>query len=414
MQFFISFNLYRIETPSLPGRQADWLPTFLPFFFLGLDLEPGPPTSLLPCITPEPRLPHTSSVAQSVLLLTCPPTGLIGVYSILTASGCYMMVCLTSCRVVIRCKGLVWFGLHIFGRNVPWSMRSPCVGACHEICTVSRDMWSAGSGQICMCEALFVCVDVWCAYMRVGVSVKVRVHTCACLWRSYKLALAVLIHTVYWVGQGLWLLLEPACPGNPVSASWVLGRPLSLHVRLTGICSLGSRCIIHWAIREAQWRDEAFLLWLLVCKKMLFSVLCTQLVPPGGCSIILWTLFEPFTMVIFVNGDSFVYLLICFTAFFVKINLKQVLSCPYSLASANLVAGISVLCNEAGTKSSFKNVVFIFNYFFVFMVLEIKLRALFMWGKGFSHQAVPLEPHWILGRSSIVELLPSPSFLFPI
>lgn len=60
--------------------------------------------------------------------------------------------------------------------------------------------------------------------MRVGVSVKVRVDTCACLWRGYKLALAVfIIHTVYWVGQGLWLLIEPACPGNPVSASWILG-----------------------------------------------------------------------------------------------------------------------------------------------------------------------------------------------
>lgn len=159
MQFFISFNLYRIETPSLPSRQSDWLPTFLPFFFfLGLDLEPG----LTALFTTEPQLPHTSSTAQSVLLLTFLPTGLIGVYSILTASGYYMMVLslvrLSFCRVVIRCKGLVWFGLHIFGRNVPWPVRSPYVGACHEICTVNRDVWSAGSDQICTCEAVYLCV----------------------------------------------------------------------------------------------------------------------------------------------------------------------------------------------------------------------------------------------------------------
>lgn len=55
-----------------------------------------------------------------------------------------------------------------------------------------------------------------------------------------------------------------------------------------------------------------------------------------------------------------------FYSFFVKINLKQVLSCPHSLASANLVAGITVLCNEAGTKSSFKNVVFSFLIIFCF------------------------------------------------
>lgn len=295
MQFFISFNLYRIETSSLPGRQADWVSTFLPSFLLS-GAGPGTWASymLTALYTIEPRLLHTSSVAQNVLLLTCTPTGLIGVYSILTASCCYMMVLslvhLSSCRVVIRCKGLVWFGLHIFGRNVPWSVCSPCVGACHEICTVNRDMWSAGSGQICMCEAIFVCVDVWCAYMCVGMSVKVHVHTCACLWRGYKLALALfLIHTVYWVGQGLWLLLKPACPGNPVSASWVLGRQLSLHVCLTGICCLGSRHIIRWAIHEAHWRDEAFLLWLLVCKKMLFSVLCTHLFLQGDVA----SFFEP-------------------------------------------------------------------------------------------------------------------------
>lgn len=61
-----------------------------------------------------------------------------------------------------------------------------------------------------MCDVL-ICVSVCGSTFTVCVSVE-RLDVCG-------EALAVLlIHTLF-MGQGLWLTLEPACPGNPVSAS---------------------------------------------------------------------------------------------------------------------------------------------------------------------------------------------------
>lgn len=56
------------------------------------------------------------------------------------------------------------------------------------------------------------------------------------------------------------------------------------------------------------------------------------------------------------------YLFIClFLQFFCKNKLEADSQLP------NLVAGITALCNEAGTKSSFKNVVFSFLIIILFL-----------------------------------------------